>query len=121
MEGRLPHPHDALTGPGHCGTAAAGAYQDRCGYGPRLPLLVISPYAKVNSVAHTISDQTSILRFIEDNWNLGTLGKNDAHSTSIRNAFDFNMKPRAFHKIPTKYPVDYFLHQPPSGRVPDTE
>jgi phospholipase C len=40
----------------------------RCGYGPRLPLLVISPYAKENSVSHALSDQTSILRFIEDNW-----------------------------------------------------
>ena len=42
--------NDALTGPGHCGIAAAGAYQDRCGYGPRLPLLVVSPWARRNSV-----------------------------------------------------------------------
>src|SRR5499426_4525971 len=40
----------------------------RCGYGPRLPLLVISPYAKKNYVSHVLTDQTSILRFIEDNW-----------------------------------------------------
>ena len=40
----------------------------RCGYGPRLPLLVVSPYAKENYVSHTLTDQTSILRFIEDNW-----------------------------------------------------
>ena len=40
----------------------------RCGYGPRLPLLVISPYAKENYVSHALTDQTSILRFIEDNW-----------------------------------------------------
>lgn len=40
----------------------------RCGYGPRLPLLVISPYAKDNYVSHALTDQTSILRFIEDNW-----------------------------------------------------
>ena len=42
--------------------------QGRCGYGPRLPLLVISPYAKANFVDHTMTDQSSILRFIEDNW-----------------------------------------------------
>jgi phospholipase C len=42
--------------------------QGRCGYGPRLPLLVISPYAKANYVDHTLTDQSSILRFIEDNW-----------------------------------------------------
>ncbi|MGH3319163.1 MAG: alkaline phosphatase family protein [Streptosporangiaceae bacterium] len=37
-------------------------YQDRCGYGPRLPLLVISPYARANYVNHALTDQTSIIR-----------------------------------------------------------
>ena len=36
--------------------------------GPRLPLLLISPWAKENYVSHTLTDQTSILRFIQDNW-----------------------------------------------------
>jgi phospholipase C len=83
--------NDALTGPGHCGTAPAGAYQDRCGYGPRLPLLVISPFAKVDSVAHTISDQSSILRFIEDNWGTGQIGDQsfDAKAGSLDNMFNF--------------------------------
>ncbi|MEW5302291.1 MAG: hypothetical protein WDW36_005092 [Sanguina aurantia] len=40
----------------------------RCGYGPRLPLLVISPWARVNMVDHTLTDQSSITRFVEDNW-----------------------------------------------------
>ncbi len=40
----------------------------RCGYGPRQPLLVISPYAKANFVDHSVTDQTSILKFVEDNW-----------------------------------------------------
>jgi phospholipase C len=62
---------DALFGPRRlCGDPPEDAYQLRCGYGPRLPLLVISPYAKVNYVDHHVTDQTSILRFIEDNWNL---------------------------------------------------
>jgi phospholipase C len=42
--------------------------QGRCGYGPRLPFIVISPYAKKNFVDHTLTDQSSIIRFIEDNW-----------------------------------------------------
>jgi phospholipase C len=50
------------------GATGTANIQGRCGYGPRLPLLVISPYAKVNYVDHTLTDQTSILRFIEDNW-----------------------------------------------------
>ena len=43
----------------------------RCGLGPRQPLLVISPFAKPNFVDHTLTDQASVLRFIEDNWDLG--------------------------------------------------
>src|SRR5882724_11846969 len=65
---------DALSGPGTCGTAGPGQFQGRCGYGPRLPLLVISPLARVNFVDHSVTDQSSILRFIEDNWELGRLG-----------------------------------------------
>jgi phospholipase C len=82
---------DALTGPGSCGTASATAFQGRCGYGPRLPLLIISPFAKVNYVDHSISDQSSILRLIEDNWKLGRIGDQsfDARAGSLFNMFDF--------------------------------
>jgi phospholipase C len=54
----------------NCGTPPAGAFQARCGYGPRLPLLVVSPFARENHVDHNVTDQSSILRFVEDNWNL---------------------------------------------------
>lgn len=40
----------------------------RCGYGTRQPLMVISPFAKRNHIDHTLTDQASVLRFIEDNW-----------------------------------------------------
>jgi phospholipase C len=85
--------NDALLGStGLCGTAKSGAYLDRCGYGPRLPFLAISPFAKQNFVAHTVADQSSILRFIEDNWQLGQIGDQsfDAIAGSIQNLFDFN-------------------------------
>ncbi len=42
--------------------------QGRCGYGTRVPLVVISPYAKKNYVDHTLTDQSSVLKFVEDNW-----------------------------------------------------
>jgi phospholipase C len=90
------------------------------GPGFRVPMLIVAPYVKTH-VDHTIYEFGSILRFVENNWNLGTLGKNDAHSTSIGNTFDFTMLPRKFHKINSKYPLDYFLHQQPSGLAPDTE
>ena len=84
--------NDALLGSaGLCGVAAAGAYGDRCGYGPRLPFIVISPYAKKNFVSHSLADQTSIMRFIEDNWQLGRVGNQsfDALAGPILNLFDF--------------------------------
>jgi phospholipase C len=67
--------------------------QGRCGYGPRLPFNVISPYAKANFVDHTVSDQSSIIRFIEDNWLGGErigAGSTDAIAGSINNMFDFS-------------------------------
>ena len=77
---------DVLTGAGECGTSRpARPPTDRCGFGPRLPLLVVSPCAKVNYVDHTLTEQASILQFIEDNWNLGRIGDHsvDAHAGSI--------------------------------------
>jgi phospholipase C len=50
-----------------CGAASDGA-PARCGYGPRLPYLIISPFARKNFVDHAVIDQTSTIRFIEDNW-----------------------------------------------------
>ena len=87
---------DALTGKGACGTPRSGAFQGRCGYGPRLPLLMISPYAKRNYVDHTVTDQSSILRFIEDNWTLGRIGNQsfDAIAGSLESMFDFNSRHR---------------------------
>jgi phospholipase C len=87
---------DGLTGTGHCGTAAPGAFEGRCGYGPRLPLLVISPFARSNFVDHSVTDQSSILRFIEDNWKLGRIGNQsfDARAGSLAGMFDFDRHPR---------------------------
>jgi phospholipase C len=83
--------YDALLGPGLCGRVKPGAYLDRCGPGLRLPLLVISRYVQPNSVEHGLLEQASILRFIEDNWQLGRIGDQsfDATAPSLAKAFDF--------------------------------
>jgi phospholipase C len=92
---------DALTGPGACGNGSNALpglnpatlhAQGRCGYGPRQPLLVISPWAKHNFVDHSVTDQTSVIRFIEDNWLGGQRigqGSFDAIADSIGSMFDF--------------------------------
>jgi phospholipase C len=88
---------DALAGAGLCGTPQPGAYLDRCGYGPRQPLLVISPYARINFVDHGVTDQSSVLRFIEDNWYLGRIGNqsSDALAGPLNNMFEFSGHVRA--------------------------
>jgi phospholipase C len=88
-----PGPQDFLNGVGLCGakTAPRLANQNgRCGYGPRLPLLVISPWAKRGFVAHDVTDQSSILKFVQDNWRLPRIsGSFDAIAGSLSSMFDF--------------------------------
>jgi phospholipase C len=89
---------DALSGTGMCGgNAPPSGQQARCGVGPRLPLLVISPFARRNFVDNTFTEQSSVVRFIEDNWLAGARipgGSVDATSGALNNMFDFS-KPNA--------------------------
>ncbi|MDT4975754.1 MAG: phospholipase [Pseudonocardiales bacterium] len=90
-----PGPQDFLTGTGLCGDTAKQAplagQNGRCGYGPRMPLIVISPWAKQNYVDHTLTDQSSILKFVEDNWRVPKIaGSADAVAGTINHLFDFN-------------------------------
>jgi phospholipase C len=97
---------DQLNGPGLCGvkgqTPQAGGVKStkpvngRCGPGARQPFLVISPWSRVNHVDHTLIIQSSIIRFIEDNWLGGKRiggGSFDEHANSIAGLFDFAGQP----------------------------
>jgi phospholipase C len=103
-------PADALNGPGLCGNAATSLpglnnaanphALGRCGYGMRQPFLVVSPWARQNFVDHSLTDQTSVIHFIEDNWLSGQRlpsGSFDAIAGSINQMFDFS-KVRAGNK-----------------------
>jgi len=100
---------DTLNGPGLCNHGAQqgsatpttplnGAFGQpvwgRCGYGTRMPLLVVSPFAKRNFVDHTLTDQSSVLRFVEDNWLDGERiqpgGSFDTIAGPLTNMFDFD-------------------------------
>ncbi len=90
---------DALTGPGLCGSSSNGLQaQGRCGYGPRLPFLVVSPWAKTNFVDHTVTDQSSAIAFIEKNFGLtgpivaatsSDAGSYEQYAGPLDNMFDF--------------------------------
>ncbi|MBV8454950.1 MAG: alkaline phosphatase family protein [Deltaproteobacteria bacterium] len=92
---------DELTGKGTCGDGSSALpginphtlhAQGRCGYGPRTPLLTISPWSRIDFVDHTLTDQSSVTRFIEDNWLNGKrigAGSFDAVAGTFNNMFDF--------------------------------
>lgn len=67
---------------------------DKYGYGPRVPVLLISPYAKTGYIDHTLLDFTSMLKFIEQNWNIAPLAARDTNANNFLSAFDFNQSPR---------------------------
>jgi phospholipase C len=102
---------DTLNGPGVCNTSNGfqqgkpvpapmlnGTFGQpvwgRCGYGTRMPLLVVSPFAKRNHVDHTLTDQSSVLRFVEDNWLDGERiqpgGSFDTIAGTLEHMFDFD-------------------------------
>jgi phospholipase C len=108
--------YDFLSEPGISGTNIPfGTYQARFSFGPRMPLIVISPFAKENFVDHTITDQSSIVRFIEDNWSLGRIGdfSFDQHAGTLLNMFDFDDNHRREHHF--QYPARRLILDPDTG------
>ena len=95
---------------------------DYDGLGFRVPLLIISPYAKKNYVSHVQYEHGSILRFVEDQFGLGRLAASDKRAISpASDCFNFSKPPRKFVAIPSKLNQSYFLHEPLDMRIPDAE
>ncbi|HEY6485767.1 MAG TPA: alkaline phosphatase family protein [Candidatus Cybelea sp.] len=95
---------------------------DYDGLGIRVPLLIVSAYAKAGCVSHVRYEHGSILKFIEDQWNLPRLSASDTRANSIAaGCFDFARPPRTFMAIPSPQGVQDFLRQPLDPRPPDTE
>lgn len=92
---------------------------DYDGLGFRLPMLIVSAYAKNGYVDHTHYEHGSILKFAEQLFGLPALSKSDARATAPDNAFDFSKPPRAFQKIPSTYDAEFFKRQPQDHRDPD--
>ncbi|MBV8198496.1 MAG: hypothetical protein JO263_10200 [Candidatus Eremiobacteraeota bacterium] len=97
------------------------------GLGFRVPMLVVSAYARQTSptkpsyISHTNYEFGSILKFAEDTFGLSRLGTTDIRANSISDCFDFTRSPRTFQKIPSQYSKEYFLKEKPSGRPIDSE
>jgi phospholipase C len=89
---------------------------DGQGLGIRVPMLIVSAYDKETSasqlgyISHTQYEDGSLLKFIEQNWKLGSLGTTDVRANSIADCFDFGRKPRTFVPISTNFSESYWRH-----------
>ncbi len=93
---------------------------DYTGLGFRVPMIVVSPYAKAAYVSHTQYEFGSILKFVEDTFSLGSLGTSDSRATSIGDVFNFKGPVRRFKPIEAEYSKSYFLREKPSNMPVDT-
>jgi phospholipase C len=94
---------------------------DLQGLGFRVPMLVVSPYAKAGHISHTHYEFGSILKFVETTFGVASLGTTDARAASMLDCFDFNQTPRAFRPIPAKVDLSTFAHERPSLHEVDYE
>ena len=94
---------------------------DYDGLGMRIPMLVVSAYAKKGYVSHTHYEHGSILKFVEETFGLAALSASDKRATAPDDAFDFNAPPRKFETVPSVHGINYFMHQAPDHRIPDAE
>lgn len=79
-------------------------------YGFRVPLVVISQFAKAAYISHVPHDFGSILNFIEQVFALPSLGYADAHADNLSDCFNFSQTPLTFQPVQSKLNADYFLH-----------
>ena len=78
-------------------------------YGFRVPLIVVSPYAKKGYVSHVTHDFGSILRFAEVTFQLPNLGYADRFADDLSDCFDFSQAPATFQPFAAKFDAGYFL------------
>jgi phospholipase C len=90
-------------------------------YGFRVPLIVISQYAKPAYISHTQHNFGSILKFIEEVYGTPTVGYADVKSDDLADCFDYSQAPLTFSAIPGEKDAHYFLTRPPTNIPPDTD
>lgn len=91
------------------------------GLGFRVPALVVSPYARSGYIAHERYEFGSLLRFIEDNWQLGRLGTTDTRANSLAGVFDFSREPRRFVPLTVAHSRGFFTSLPASKQPLDSQ
>ncbi len=94
---------------------------DSMGLGYRVPLMVISPYAKHGYVSHVQYEFGSILKFTEETFGLAPLAASDLRANDLSDCFDFGQAPQPFVRLRTTLSPAYFINRPPDGKPPDND
>jgi phospholipase C len=90
-------------------------------YGFRVPLIVVSPYAKAAYISHNTHDFGSILKFVEENYGLPSLGYADAPADDLSDCFNFNQTPLTFQTINAPMGAEHFLNDTRPPTDPDDD
>ena len=90
-------------------------------YGFRVPLIVVSPYAKTQYISHVNHDFGSILKYIEQNFGLGSLGNADVSADNLSDCFDYNQTPLTFQTIAAPLDAKHFLEDKTPPGDPDDD
>ena len=90
-------------------------------YGFRVPLIVVSPYAKPGYISKVTHDFGSILKYIEENFGVGSLGFADADADDLSDCFDYSQAPLAFHTISAPLDANHFLQDKTPPTDPDDD
>lgn len=94
---------------------------DPMGLGFRVPLIVVSPWAKHAYISHRQHEFGSFLHFTEEAFDLPSLGTRDAMSDDLSDCFDFTQTPQPYAQVPVQYAPSFFLGLPPSDKPPDDD
>jgi phospholipase C len=92
---------------------------DNMGLGFRVPLIVVSPYAKTGYVSHTTHEFSSFLKYTEEVFALPSLGTRDVNADDLSDCFDYTQTPQPYTQIPVTFDANYFINNPDSAAPDD--
>jgi phospholipase C len=92
---------------------------DKMGLGFRVPVIVVSPYAREGYVSHQVHEFSGFLRYTEEVFGLPSLGTRDINTDDFADCFDYTQSPVPYTAVPVRFPPEHFFQEDPSGAPDD--
>jgi phospholipase C len=92
---------------------------DNMGLGFRVPLIIVSPYAKAGYISHTTHEFSGFLKYTEEVFALPSLGTRDVNADDFSDCFDYTQTPQPYIQIPVTFNANYFINNPDSAAPDD--